>query len=205
MDLRDWLEMLRRYWRSTAALTLVGALLGVVATVAVDKTWTSSSQVLFTPAGVVSEEGRDLAYSGQYVTTRMKSYQRLATSASVLDATAESLGHPDWATPDRVEATWEPETALLTVEASAPTAADARDHAAALADAVVAAVDEIEATGDDKRGQTAVVGTVVSPAQEPSSPTSPRALWNVMGGAVLGFLAGLVQALLRRLTGPREA
>jgi succinoglycan biosynthesis transport protein ExoP len=204
VDLRDWLAMLRRYWRSIAALALVGVLLGVVLTAVSDKAWTSSAQLMFTPAGHSSGDGQELAYSGQYVTSRMKTYERLATSASVLDSAAESIGRPAWATPDEVEASWEPETTLLTVEATAPGAADAQAYAAALAESVIAAVERTEAAGDDKGGAPAVVGTVVSPAEEPGSPASPRALWNVMGGAVLGLLAGLAQALLRRLTGPRE-
>lgn len=201
MDFADWLALFRRYWRSLVAATVIGALVGMAATLLQERTWTSSAELLLTPSAEASD-GQDLAYAGQYVSTRMKTYRRLAASARVRDAAVAALPDGNGAV-GAIDASWEPETTVLTIEVTSTSAEDAQEDAGIVVAEFAKALAEVE------RGSqrvAAVTADVIGEPTLPASRTSPTPVTNVLAGAVLGFLAGLALALFRRLrepSGPR--
>lgn len=194
VEFGDWLALLRRHWVSLVAATVLGALLGLAGTLAQARTYTSTAELLLTPSAEASD-GQDLAYSGQYVLVRMKTYRRLAISALVRDAATGELPRGDAAI-GAVDASWEPETTVLTIQVTSSSARDARTDLGLVVTQFRHALSEIE-RGSQRAA--AVSADVIAPPTLPTSDATPRGAGNALGGAVLGFLLALGVALLRHL------
>lgn len=194
VDFRDWLALMRRAWLLLLATTVAGVALGTVAAVSQEHTWTSTANLVLSPSAEASD-GQDLAYAGQYVLTRMKTYSRLAQSTRVAEAATAALPSGDDGL-GTVSAGQEPETTVLTIKVTSTTAKDAQRDLRAVVTAFTEALAQIE------RGSQHAAAVSADSLGEPSLPAhsdATRPTSSILAGAVLGFLAGLTVALFRHL------
>ncbi|MEV8985567.1 hypothetical protein AB0113_26185, partial [Klebsiella variicola] len=81
------------------------------------------------------------------------------------------------------------------VEATGPTPESARDLAQAWLHGMTVQVDQLESTGGGRGAVRLVAG---DSARLPSAPSSPNVKLDVAVGAIVGAVAGVVFALVRR-------
>lgn len=187
-------RIVRRRWWIVAATTLVGLVAGYGYAHTTPKSYQATSQVYVTMATGTSVND---AYQGALAAQqRVVGYTQLVTSTSVAEAVINELSLPE--TPAELQghlsASFTPGTALITINVTEDSAAEAK----AVNDAVVtqfrALVGQLERT---------VVGAapaaqikVVNPALEPSGP-SASGLGPALGaGGLVGLLLGALLALL---------
>lgn len=195
MELRDYIAVLRKYWRSTVAGTLFAVLGATVFNFLSAPTYTSRTALFFSVNGVTSAS--DLAQGTTFTQKQVESYVEVATSPLVLQpvTTKVPLATTPAALAKQIKVSVPTNTSVITVEVvdRDPTTA------AAIADAVgtqlVSTVHDL--SPDDSRGQKSVVATVITPATVPSSPTTPKVAQNLALGLLLGLFLGVGQAILR--------
>lgn len=195
MELQQYIQILRRYWRSTMATFLACIVLAAVYTLVQSPTYTATSSVFLTveSGGTAGELSQGATYAERTVT----SYVKVATTAVVLqpvinelslDLTPEQLAR-------KLTVTSPASTQIITVTASD----DSPTQAAALSNAVskklLSAVDELAPAGPD--GARLVSATIIDDAVAPLTPASPRPAVNLALGGMLGLLLGAGQAILR--------
>ncbi|MDP5184377.1 polysaccharide biosynthesis tyrosine autokinase [Blastococcus sp. BMG 814] len=195
MNLRAYLDVLVRRWLT---LVVVGALsLGgsVALSLGATPVYTASASLFFSLQS--GSSANELAQGSTFTQNQMASYATLATTATVLYPVIEELGlrtEPrDLARQVRV--TTPNETVVLEIQVTSTSAV----QAAAIANSV--AENLTEAVGDlapvDTRGNATVRSSVVAPAVEPEHQTSPNTRLNLVVGAFLGLVLGLLTALAR--------
>ncbi|MBK8463261.1 MAG: polysaccharide biosynthesis tyrosine autokinase [Nigerium sp.] len=195
MELQQYLQILRRYWRSTLATLLTCIVLAASYTLLQPPTYTATSSVFLTveSGGTAGELSQGATYAERTVT----SYVKVATTAVVLQPVIDELSLD--LTPEqlarKLTVTSPTSTQIITVTASD----DSPTQAAALSNAVsqklLAAVDELAPAGPG--GARLVSATVIDSAAAPASPASPRPTVNLALGGLLGLLLGAGQAILR--------
>ena len=94
MTLRDYVLIVGRSWIVIVVTVVIGLATAGILAFAATPMYTSSAQVLFT--GHATTSGQDLAYVGNYVQSRMQTYERLGTSNSILEPVSRA-----WATTPR--------------------------------------------------------------------------------------------------------
>lgn len=193
MRLRDFVRVIRRRWR----LVLSGFLFGLVAAAALTfySTTTYSSKVTFyiMPQGVGPDTVQ--AYQGSLLAAeKVRSYSQIVTSHQLLREVGGQLGIT--LDPESVTALAEPDTVLLTVTASDPSA----ERAYAIADAMSVVfprfVGELEQANDPDLPPF-VTAQVVEAAERASTPDSPRPIENAVLGGLFGIVLGVSAALVR--------
>jgi tyrosine-protein kinase len=216
MTPREYLELCRGRWR----VIVGGLLLGVAAAVGVVQLSTpqyASKVTLFVSAGTSTDPSAALDRN-QLSVQRMQTYVQLATSESIAQDVAESLdlNLTGAALVDKIAASADPDTVLLTVTVTDPDPALAADIADALADRFMASVEELEQpagaqveppVGDAPdtpvdSGDPVVSATIFEEAVPSESPVSPRPLLTVALGALLGLIAGIALAALGQALAP---
>jgi Mrp family chromosome partitioning ATPase len=214
-----FLPPLRRWWWLLLAATAVGALAAYIATLAIQPTYTATTRLL---TGPVSADLETLTASGDLART----YAEVATSELVLDPVAGRLGLdlPRTELAERVRATGNDVTRILSVDADAPSA----DEAADLANAIAAELRRISlapsaesALIEDVLGQREIAGlgeddiqlvrealdsaleirptgrlTVIEPAAVPTGPSAPQTPLLLLLGAAAGLVAAAIFALV---------
>ena len=197
MELRDYLEILRRRWTSVVIVAL--AVLGATSAytwLAAEK-YTATTRLFFAVQG--TESASDLAQGSTFAEKQMTSYAEVATAPLVLDPVVRELGLATDATTlaDSVTASVPPETVILEISVTDP---DPR-RAAGIANAVGIEVAEVAAELSPERadGSQAVQATTLAPALVPTEPSSPQVLRNLALGLLLGVVLGLGVALLRHV------
>jgi capsular polysaccharide biosynthesis protein len=195
VSLRDYVLIVVRGWIIvvvTVAVALVTAA-GVALTTA--RTYTASADVLFT--GRTSTSGQDQAYLGSYVQARMETYKNLGTSTSLMEAVAAEIGTDE--TPreltDRVEIRVRQINTVATVSASDNTAKGAARTANTLANALLVAVQDLEAgthesgAGEDEQPPSSTIeGAVTGTAEVPTSASDPNISLYLAVGAIVGLV-----------------
>jgi capsular exopolysaccharide synthesis family protein len=216
MTPREYLDLFRGRWR----MVLAGLLLGVAGAVGVVLLSTpqyASKVTLFVSAGTSSDASAALDRN-ELSARRMQTYVQLATGESIAREVAESLGLNLTSDElvDKIAASAEPDTVLLTV-----TVTDADPYLAAsianvLADRFISSVEELEQPAAPQleppvgaapgapvvSGDPVVSATVFEEAVPSASPVSPRPLLTVALGALLGLLAGIGLAVLHQALAP---
>jgi capsular exopolysaccharide synthesis family protein len=197
VDLRSGLRLLRERWKLISAVTVLAVLASGVAT------WLQTPQYESQVTMFVSARGSDAdaadAYQGSLLSQqKVKSYAELLRAHRVMDGVVDRLGlglSPAQLS-GKVSGATVRDTALLTVAVRDPDP----DQARRLADAVSREFIELVPVLEPQTGREppAVKVTVVSPAQLPGSPVSPRPVRNLGLAALLGLLAGFGLAMSRR-------
>ena len=195
MDLRDHVRLARRSWWVIALTTLAGLGLALGATSLATPRWVSTAQVYVVVRTAGEATTGDLVQGGTAAHQKALAYVDIARTDRVLGPVVEELGldtSPRRLAED-VTATSPEDTALISLEVSAPTREGARAVADAITRRLSAVVDEIENVDD--RG--AVRMEIVQQADLPDAPSSPRPAADAALGLLLGLVVGVGVALLR--------
>lgn len=199
MDLRDYLVLVARNWIILAVTAGVGvATAGVLILVATPQ-YESTTQVVFTAKNAAN--GRDMAYAGTYVQSRIQTYKDLATSPTVMASVIDELDLDESSSglADRteVEVSQLDTVVELSVEdESAKTAARIADQVAA---ALIGAVGRLETADRPTEETPNIEGVVVGPAEVASSPADPNWKLYLLSGLAAGLLVGLSVVAVRQV------
>jgi len=191
----EFIHVIRKRWRSIAAVTFVVVACAAVVTAVSPRVYEARTSLFVSTSG--SSDSNALLSGSSFTQQRVKSYADVITTPDVLDpviatlrldTTAAKLG-------GQITATVPLDTVLIEV---AVTSTDPQ-VAAQVADAVgrqfISTVADLESV---PAGQSSPVKvTVVSAPTVPTAPISPRRSLNLALGGVLGLLLGLGLALLR--------
>ncbi|MFW3170396.1 AAA family ATPase [Geodermatophilus sp. CPCC 206100] len=197
MTLRGWCRELLRRWRWLAGGLAVGLAVAGLVTALTPARYAAGTTLYVSP-GVPTTDAPSAYQGGLLSEHRMKSYVELATGERLADDVAAELGLSGGADlAGRITAVAQPETLVMTITAtdrSPQRAADLADLAAASFGRLV---EQLEQTPGEP-GPSPVRVQVVEAAEPPTAPVSPDSLVNLVLGALLGLLAGLGLAALRR-------
>jgi receptor protein-tyrosine kinase len=196
VELRDYLNIARRRWLAilgcTAAVLAVAA--GITAQAQPQYASTAQLFVSTTPTDTTQ------AYQGgMFSQQRVKSYSDMVTglelAARVIDNNDVDLAPSELSS--KISAAVVPDTVLLTITVTDPSAAQARWLNEAVVDEFRKFVGEIETPPGSST--PLIKATIVDPPRLPASPVSPRPLRNLLLGGVLGLLLGFGLAMTREL------
>lgn len=195
MELRDYLQGLRRYWAAVVLLTLVG--------VGVAWGWTLTQRPVYEASSsayiaVVAEADSVIPGQGNALTrSYVASFMDLAGWRSVAETAIAELGLET--TPEalitQVTVTNPPDTTILRIQARAGSAQDAADLADAWIVGLQATIDQVDGTGEP--GSAPVNVFLGDPAVAPSNPIYPDVPTALAVGGVIGFGFGIAFALIR--------
>jgi capsular exopolysaccharide synthesis family protein len=197
VELRDFVDTLRRRWLSVVILTALGLAVAAVLGFTATPIYQATTRIFVSTQSVGSAVE---AFQGSsYTQARMQSYVEVTTDPLVLDRVIEELNLDAnaEALAGRISARVIPDTVLIEIVASSESAEEAAEISNSVArhlrDVVI---DDLEEqVGDD----SALVNlTVVKRATEPQSPTSPSIPLFLVVGGVLGLIAGLALAFARQ-------
>ena len=191
MDLRSYWLALKSGWLIVLATLVVSVGAGLFLAWP-SATMYSSTTRLFVAAGEDTGDITDLYQRNALVVTRLASYVELAQSRS-MRARVES-SDVDMAGAS-VGATMLPETVVLTITAVAPDAQQATDVAAAYAEELPRAIEELEPVTDADSPRIRAV--VIDEASDPAVPVPTTFRRDVIASILLGLGLGLGLAVLR--------
>ncbi len=197
MELRDFVDTLRRRWLGISLFTLLGLAVGAALAFTATPVYQASTRIFVSTQSVGSAVE---AFQGSsYTQARMQSYVEVTTDPLVLDRVIDELDLDESADElaEAVTARVIPDTVLIEIVASSESAAESAEISNSVArhlrDAVI---DELEEqVGED----SALVNlTVVKRATEPDAPSSPSIPLFLAVGGVLGLIAGLAFGFARQ-------
>lgn len=195
MELRDYLRVLRRNWILITATTLIGLLVGGLASVLTKPTYTAETQlfVAIQSSGSVQE----LQQGNTFSQARVQSYVKTVDSPVVLQPAIDALGLSMTANDlaNRTTATTDASTVLINISVADGSPVQAAALAQAVGDSLIQAVDVLERpkTG----GSSPVRLSVIKPAIAPSGPSAPNTRLNLLLGLLLGVAFGVAGAVLK--------
>lgn len=195
MELRDYLNILRRRWILVLATTTICVLAAIGLTAAATPMYASDARLFVSTSQ--SSSTSDLAQGGQFSVQRVQSYADLIKSrdlaAQVLDDTNVRLTADELI--GRVSASVVPETVNLELRVVDPNPKQARLLAQAYAEGMTDLVRQLETPSGESTSPIKV--TIVDAASEPGGAVSPNSVRNVGVGLILGLLLGIGIAVLR--------
>ena len=195
MELKSYLRVLRQNVALLIAAALVGALGGLGAGLLTPRAYTAQTQLFVSIPN--TGNATDLQQGSAFTQERMQTYVDMANSRSVLRPVIAELDLD--VTPDvlakRVRASSDPQTVLISIEATDRSPAQSARIAEAVATSLVEVVTDLEnPTGT---GAAPVVISVAEAAEAPAH-SSSMSLWvAVVLGVVAGLVFGVGAALLR--------
>jgi len=196
MNPNPYLAAVRRSWIYAVCAILVGTLAGLVLSLIATPLYSATATVYFSSG--FSSSATDLNQGSDYTQAQMLSYAELAKSAAVLAPVISSLNldTTPHALADSINATTPQGTVVLEITATNGKKSVAADIANAVADNLIATAEQHApaATGKTKP----LTASVVGPATEPTSFSSPDTSRNVLAGFVIGLIAGLLIVVLRQ-------
>ncbi|WP_296604751.1 polysaccharide biosynthesis tyrosine autokinase [Nocardioides sp.] len=198
MTFAEYLLVLQRRWRVWGAGLAAGLLAALVVIVVSPTRYTATALSFVTVAERVDSSGQSEIFQGsQFAVQRVKSYAPLVKSPEVLepvisrfglDSTVRQLG-------GQVSVSSAPETVLLEVSVSDADPALAARLADAISVRLGEVIEELETPRDSAVSNVKV--SLARPAAEPTAPSSPRVLVDLVLGAAAGLALGLAAAVLR--------
>ncbi|TQJ59903.1 capsular exopolysaccharide synthesis family protein [Arthrobacter sp. SLBN-83] len=213
LDLADYLNVFRTYWKAIIAFTLLATMAAAGWTVLQPKIYSSDS------SGIVVTPGSDnvsLALAGDSLAkAKVKDYESVAKSRLVADRVIQALDLKTSgdALLGSISIKVPLDTAQITVTAKSTDPATAQRVADAWVNGLAAQVEAIETapsngaasspaattdSGSSANAATAVRVLPLGKAVLPSSPTSPNTKLNLALGALVGLALGVAYALIRR-------
>ncbi|WP_307081608.1 polysaccharide biosynthesis tyrosine autokinase [Arthrobacter agilis] len=195
MELNDYLRILRRNWLLITVCSIVGILVGALASFAVRPTYTAETKlfVAIQSSGSVQE----LQQGNTFTQARVQSYVETVAEPLVLQPVVESLGLDVTAAElaGKVTATADLNTVIITIAVEDTSPVQAAAIAQATADSLVQSVGSLESPTEG--GPSPVNLTVITPATAPSHPSAPNTRLNLALGLLVGLAIGLGSAILR--------
>lgn len=197
MELRDYIDVLRRRWLSIVAISLATLAIATGVTVLLTPQYLATTRLFFGVQG--GDSGSDLAQGSTFTEQQMGSYAQVATSPLVLDQVIKELSLPTTADllAEKVVARAPTDTVILEISAADVDANQAARIANSIGVHVAATTQHLSPARKD--GSQAVRATVLARAQVPISPATPNVVRNLAVGLALGLLLGVGVALLRRI------
>ena len=201
MDLQQYLQIFRKYWRSILTVLSVCVGAALVFTFLQTPKYSSTSSALI--AVDTAASAGELSSGALYAERQVSSFVALADSALVLDPVIDELGLDvtPQALRSRVSVSAPAGTSIVDVTVTDADAGRAAEIANAITASLKNVTSDVVPTGPD--GDEIVTVTVVEPASESSRPVSPRPVVNIALGLIAGVVLGLGQALVRRLLDSR--
>jgi receptor protein-tyrosine kinase len=205
VDVTELLRLLRRRWLALALCILAGVAAAAAVTHETPKSYAASTSLIINiPNAGSSAE----ALQGVQLSTQLlQSYAAIATSRTAAAEVKDRLALPDSVdgVRNRIHATPQQDTLLLTISATAPTPESAAQIADAAAAVFIGSVQKLEQAKSAK-----VDPRVVDPAEAASAPVAPRPKRNLAVGLFLGLVTGLglalvLEALDRGVKSPQQA
>ncbi|MBN6812542.1 polysaccharide biosynthesis tyrosine autokinase [Kocuria marina] len=201
MTLHDYVDILKKWWKTVITLTAVGLLAGgIYALVSPDTYKATSSLYVSIPA---SDSATELNQAATYLSRELKSYATVATSPYILKPVVEDTGVDKTVAQlqDMLDVTNPTATSIIQVDATADSPQEAQTVANGVADQLTRGVGSLSPEVANRGG--AVQATVLSRAQLPDEtsglPSWLYPLFGVVGGALLGvILAFVLESLVRR-------
>jgi capsular exopolysaccharide synthesis family protein len=208
MELRQYLRAVRGRWRFVAVSVVVCTAVAAALAWTKTPTYSATTQLFVSANGAPGDTGATYQ-AGLFSQERVLSYVKMVANPDVLDAVIDQLDLRE-STRDlsgKIDASVPTGTVLLNVTARDQSAKQAAAISQAVADQFISFVSRLEQSGP---GASRVAVSVTSPAQIPTSPTSPRKpLYLGLGilfGLVIGVGGALVwEALDRRIRSEEEA
>lgn len=202
MELRSGVQLLRQQWGLILAITVLAGATSAFLTSRTTPLY-AAQVTLFVSASSTSDDdpgsAAAAAYQGSLLSQqKVKSYTELLKGHRVLSGVIDRL-HLDTAPRQlaaNVTTTVIPDTSLLTATVHDPSPQRATQIADAVGREFVKLVPRLESVPRGHR--PAVKVTVVSPAELPTAPVSPRPVRNIALGCVLGLLVSFGLAAARR-------
>ncbi|MDR1711329.1 MAG: polysaccharide biosynthesis tyrosine autokinase [Propionibacteriaceae bacterium] len=196
MEFSDYIGVLRRFWRSIAAITIASLAVAAVLVYTLPKAYTAQVQVFLTV--LTGNSGGDLASGANYSQNQVDSFAKVATTPLVLDPVISELQLADM-TSSRlagfVSVSVPTGTAIMQISARAADADSAAQIANAVGRSLVNAVSDLSPTSTD--GKNLVRATVIAEAVPPTGHSFPQERNFLIMGLAIGLGLGLGQALLR--------
>ncbi len=201
MEFRDYVRVTRKHWRSIVAIVLLAVVGAGLYSLLSKPTYTATTSIFLSVASV--NTAGDLNSGSAYAANQVKSFARVATAPIVLQPVIDSLGLKT--TPDelakKVTATVPVNTATIDVSVVDGDAQQSVRIANAVGHQLVTTVKELSPPSSN--GAQTVAATIISPAETPLRPTTPRTALNIALGLAVGLLLGVGQAILRDVLNTR--
>ncbi len=194
MELRDYLQLLRRRWISILLITVIAGAAAAGLTALQTPQYSSSARLFVTTA---QSSDSSLLQGGQFSAQRVKSYANLIGSRELAQRVITDTGLK--LTPEtlaaQVSATAVVDTVNLDITVTDDDAHQAQLITQSYAEQLTDLVRELETpTGET---QAPIKATIVDAASYSSAPVSPRPKRNIALGLVLGAMLGFGLAVLR--------
>lgn len=189
-------RILRAYWKAIVALTVAGGLVGLAWSAVQPRVYTADASGYV--AAVASDGSTGAALAGdQLALSKVKSFIDMGYWRSVAETAKTDLGLTDSpeALVQRVKVSNPVDTVNVRVDATGPTPESARDLAEAWLRGMTTEVDQLQSGGG---GQSAVRLIAGDSARLPTAPSSPNVKLDISIGALIGAVAGVAFALVRR-------
>jgi len=194
MELRDYLRVLRQRWLTIVLSILVITGIALLLTIRATPQYESTARLFVS----TSESNTTDAYQGGlFSQQRVKSYSSLMTGGEMAGRVAEKLDDGTTAEQvmDRLSASVVPDTVVLSVSATDPSAKHAKAIAQTAAEVFTEYVAELETPPG--KSTAPVKASITDAATSPGAPVSPKPLRNIALAIVLGAMLGLGLAVLR--------
>jgi len=191
-----FLRILRRGWVYVVALALVGVAGGAVASALTDVQYTSTTRLYVAVQIEAGSTTGDLVQGNNFAVQKVLSYTDVVTSPRVLDAVVDDLSLDTTAQDLARDVTAEvqPNSVIISIIATADSAAEAAELSTATADNFSdVVVNQLDVPADG--GASPVKVEVLQPAVEPDSPSAPQWPLNLAAGLLIGLVVGVALAV----------
>lgn len=188
MELRAYIDILRRRWMTILIVTLLALAAAAALTFTSTVRYTAKTQLFF--AVESSGTATDMAQGSTFAEKQMTSYAQVATSPLVLNPVIHDLGLRMTASElaGMTTATVPAETVILQISVVDTNPQRAAKIANAIGRQVSRATDDLTPANSD--GSQAVRATTLTPALPPTAPSSPNVPRNLAAGVIVGLLLG---------------
>ena len=201
MTLRDYVDILKKWWKVIAALTVVGGVIGGALALALPSKYEATAQLYVSIP--MSDSATELNQAATYLSRELKSYATVATSPYVLEpvqrdmGTQKSVGELQ----SMLDVTNPTATSIIQVSATAGSPDEAEKLANAVVRQLTKGVESLSPEVANRQG--AVRAKVLNEAQRPDKASGiPAWVWppaGLVAGALLGVVAAMVlESLVRR-------
>lgn len=195
MELKDYLRIIRAYWRGVVALVLASIGIAAVLSLALPKVYSAQASG-FVGYGGANRSVGEASVQDNLAKSRAASYVDIARSRATAEDVIRALGLTE--SPNTLVDNVTVQQPAATVLVKITSRASSPEKAQRLADAWVAALARQVAAIEDPSNSGLTLRLVpIEQAALPTAPTSPNTRLNLALGLALGLLLGLGYALLR--------
>ncbi len=195
VDLRDYLRTLRKRWAAVVLFVLLAVGAAAAATAATPKEYTSDT-TLFVSTRDDSGGIYTLSQGASFTQQRVKDYAQVVNSPAVINAVEKRLKlPPGYISGKNIEAAVPSDTSTLNVVVTDSSPTGAHAVAAGVAAELSRFIPRLETPPGSSVSPVKL--TVTHPAYLPAAPSSPKPVFNLALGLVLGLALGVGAAILR--------